>query len=123
MKLNEVAWSNPRQQRPNSGQKSGQTITVGLMDPRTEEWIDVELRGNYQYDTGDVGFGVGPGKSPYPSEWELDYVDVAEPFEFMGRRYKEGQIIEIDDFKQYMEDHVAKTIFDGGPEDTGDGGY
>jgi len=109
MRLNEI-WARGRG-KYRGGDTINHVFHIELEDPKSGDVMEASFRAYFNYESGDVGFGVGPGKSPYSPGWELDYAEVAEPFTFMGRTFQKGQVIDIDDFKPYMEKRVAEEPF------------
>ena len=115
MKLNEVM----NRYRPQNGQKATDELHIEVEDPNTGDLQELPILRHFAYDSGDVGFGVGAGKSPYPSEWTFDYAEAGDNFTFMGKDYRANTIIELDAFIPYMDDRAAKAIYDA-PDDAGD---
>lgn len=64
--------------------------------------MEAVIAAHFHYDSGNVGFGVGYGKSPYRPQWEFDYAEVEEPFIIAGRTFKAGEDIDMDDLKSYF---------------------
>ena len=101
MKLKEVYGRG----RPN-GDNVTKTFYVEIGD------MEIELIGHYMYNDGNVGFGVGHGKSPYSPQFEIDGITVGKAFELGGRRYKEGEHVDIEDFARHMDPQDVKHLED-----------
>jgi len=99
-------------------------FSMVVNDPKTGKELEIEFTGEFDYDSGDVGFGVGPGKSPYQPSFEFDGAEVAAPFVFMGRQFKEGDDFDVDAFAKYATEaerkRVDNEIHDFEPEDDRD---
>jgi len=119
MKLVEMMGQSQHRNQPKSS-----VDYFAVVDPKTGEEQEIPIRRYFNYDSGDVGFGVGQGKSPYPAEWQFDYAEAAEDFTVMRRPFKKGQTIDLDMFTPYMTEFQTRKIFDA-PDDIGeeDEGY
>lgn len=122
MKLHEI-YGRGRRSPIRAGTKTSKVFYFELEDPNSDDYVEAAIRGYFTYDDGDVGFGVGPGRSPYPAEWEFDYSEVEEPFTFMGQQYQAGQEIDMEDFAQFMTQAQAKNMFPTDEAGEYDGGY
>lgn len=79
------------------------TVHLELEDPETGEVVEGGFYVHYTYDSGDVGFGTGPGKSPFQPEYTVEYLEVKEPFVFRGKTFRQGEEIDIDSIKQFID--------------------
>lgn len=107
MKLNEVFG----RQNFRGGDTTSGVFHFELEDPRSGDMVEASVRGYFNYESGDVGFGVGPGKSPYAPSWEFDYAEVEEPFTFLGKTFQKGQYFDVDQFVPYMSKRQAADPF------------
>lgn len=117
MKLSEIYHHPQGMDKPQS-----KVFYFELDDPKSGDYTEAAIRAYFNYDNGDVGFGTGPGKSPYQPSWDFDYAVVEKPFEFMGQRFKAGQHIDMEDFADYMDPRRAEDMFptdELGDEDEG----
>ena len=98
---------------------------IEIEDPDTGDYAEIAVRGHFNYDDGDVGFGTGHGNSPYDPEWTLDFVEVEEPFTFKGKKYNAEDDIDLEDFARYFTQpvHSIEDLFPVDDLGQEDGGY
>jgi len=75
-------------------------IDVGLEDPNSGEYTDAKFRIKIDYDSGNVGIG----RDPHMAGWELDYIEVAEPFVISGRQFQPGEYISQEELAPFTGD-------------------
>jgi len=70
-----------------------------LEDPATQETTEVDVSIEYNYIPGSKG-SRGPHGEPMepddPEEYEIDSIEFARDFDFMGRKYKKGDDVPED---------------------------
>lgn len=79
-------------------------IEVFLVHPETDQEVPVELIRHLHFDDT-------PTFDNQRGSWMLDDVIVAEPFEFMGRKYEAGTMF-ADELEQYLTQHDRDAMYD-----------
>lgn len=99
MKVTELLEQRAR--RPGNRDIDYLEISASFEDPRTGEEIEPTFIVKLSYDDGNVGFGVGHGKSPYMPDWEAVAVEVSNTFVLDGKRYEDGTDVDPSMFDKY----------------------